>query len=735
MMPKMCKFQRVGFITIVLVLVAAALTFAQGIGEETVEEMSLIPSGYALVAENATLQLFIDAEKTQFIVVDRRQDKVWRTNPPGPHDRIPSALWRTHADSQLSFSYTDAKRRQIRETDPLTEGARVTYEPIPNGVRVVYTMPTRGFTITTDYILGRDYLEVRIPEDGFIEEKEFRVVHLELLPFFGAATDRDTGYMVFPDSSGAIAPFTPDHGRYAKQFEEYVYGPEEYPFSEYSPMTTLNRQVPMPVFGLAHEDGAFLGVITSGEYDAKVVASPSGYIVDYYRTNAKFIVRREYLAPLRRNANVQTVEERRIATDRSVRYYLLPDEQASYTGMALRYREHLIDTLNLQPGRVTNADGVAPVHIKIFNAVTEDRILFDNLIVLTTFQEARELVERLRNLGVKRMDVSFVGWTKNGYAGRYPRRLPIEGALGGDRGLRAFAEWATEQGIRVYLQDNYIDAYDDNGGFSTRRDIVRSPAKLPITGWTRGYSSDRFLLSPLAALNRYAARDIPRLAEMGVSGLNFERFGWNLISDRNDNYIAERADVAEAWGEILRMSREHMGGAVIQGGNVYMLPLVDQVTRAPMEETTHLFASRSIPFYQIAVHGIVPYYGWPGNLRSEPQRDYLRNVEFGAMPIFELTTRDSSLLKEAERYNILFSSEIGIWEDRVLEEYNDQAVSMGYLQDIAMVDHNLLDTGVFETVYEDGSRVIVNYRSESWENGEIAVGALDFLLIEGGIRN
>lgn len=222
---------------------------------------------------------------------------------------------------------------------------------------------------------------------------------------------------------------------------------------------------------------------------------------------------------------------------------------------------------------------------------------------------------------------------------------------------------------------------------------------------------------------------------MGVSGLNFERFGWNLISDRNDNYIAERADVAEAWGEILRMSREHMGGAVIQGGNVYMLPLVDQVTRAPMEETTHLFASRSIPFYQIAVHGIVPYYGWPGNLRSEPQRDYLRNVEFGAMPIFELTTRDSSLLKEAERYNILFSSEIGIWEDRVLEEYNDQAVSMGYLQDIAMVDHNLLDTGVFETVYEDGSRVIVNYRSESWENGEIAVGALDFLLIEGGIRN
>ena len=49
-----------------------------------------------------------------------------------------------------------------------------------------------------------------------------------------------------------------------------------------------------------------------------------------------------------------------------------------------------------------------------------------------------------------------------------------------------------------------------------------------------------------------------------------------------------------------------------------MLPLVDKVMRSPMEETTHLFASRSIPFYQIAVHGVVPYHGWPSNLRSEP---------------------------------------------------------------------------------------------------------------------
>jgi len=732
-MPVTRNYLRLIVITLLLVVAASGQSFAQGIGEESVEVTVDIPEGYALVAENATLQLFLDAAKTQFIVVDRRTNKIWRTNPPGPHDRIPSALWRTHADSQLTFSYTDAKRRQIRETDPLTEGARVTYEPIMNGVRVVYTMPTRGFTITTDYILGRDYLEVRIPDSGFKEEKDFYIVHLELLPFFGAATDDDEGYMVFPDSSGAIAPFTRDHGRYAKQFEEYVYGPEDYPFSEYTPMQTLNRQVPMPIFGLVHADGAFLGVITEGEYDAKIVAAPSGYIVDYYRTNAKFVVRREYLAPLRRGANVQTVESSRIRTDRAVRYYILDDTQASYAGMALRYREHLIDTLGLQPGRVTNEKGIAPIHIKIFHAVLEERILFDNLIVLTTFQQAREMVERLLELGVENFDVTLVGWTKNGYAGRYPRRLPVESAIGGERGLRDFVRFAEEHGIRVYLQDNYIDAYEVNGGFSTRRDVARTPAKLPITGSTRGFSRGRYLISPLIALESYAARDIPQIAKFGVAGLDFERFGWNLLSDRSDRARAERADVAAAWSEIVRMAREHMGGAIVQGGNIYMLPLVDKVTRTPMEETTHLFASRSIPFYQIAIHGIVPYYGWNSNLRSEPDREFLKSIEYGALPIFELTAEDSSLLKEAVRYNILFSSKFDIWVEKVLQEYNVQAVKMGYLQDIAIVDHRMLDEDVFETVYEDGSRVIVNYRSTPWEGEGVTVGALDYVLIEGGI--
>ena len=695
-----------------------------------------LPEGFQLVARNDILELYLNPETTSFIVLDQRNGKLWRTNPVEGQVNIASALWQTHARSQLFFGYTDEKRRQIRETDPITEGARVTYEPIPDGVRVVYTMQNRGFVITTDYTLGPDYLEVRLPDSGIEETKEFSIVYLDLLPFFGAATDNDEGYMVFPDSSGAIAPFGMRHGRYARQFEEYVYGPEDYPFVEYLPMQPVNRQVAMPIFGLKFNDGAFLGVITEGEFDAKVVAAPAGYIVDYYRTNAKFVLRREYLAPLRQNTTVPTVESQRIRVDRAVRYYILPESQASYAGMALKYREHLVEEMGLSPGRVAGDDGVAPLHLRIFMAVKEDRIIFDSLIVMTTFAEAREMIQELLDEGVKELDVTLVGWTAGGYGGRYPRRLPVERAIGGERGLREFVQWAAERGIRVYLEDNYIDAYADNGGFSRRTQVVRDPSRLPIRGWSPGYRSDRYLISPMVAYERFALRDIPQLARLGVTGLDLERFGWTLISDRNANYRAERDQVAQVWSSIVKLAKEHMESVIVQGGNVYLLPLVDKVMRSPMEETTHLFASRSVPFYQIAVHGVVPYYGWPSNLRSEPVRGYLKNIEYGALPVFELTKQSSSLLKDATRYNILFSSEFAVWKDTLINEYRLQSERMGYLQDIAIIDHNNLAEDVFETVYEDGSRVIVNYSDRvTWTDGELVVEPLSFIHIGGGIRD
>src|SRR5690606_37873257 len=105
----MMQRRRANWISTCLALVFVALLATLGAAAQEIEigggtlegGERLVPDGFLLVAENANLQLYIEPDVTQFIVYDRRNGKLWRTNPPGPHDRIPSALWRTHAQSQI----------------------------------------------------------------------------------------------------------------------------------------------------------------------------------------------------------------------------------------------------------------------------------------------------------------------------------------------------------------------------------------------------------------------------------------------------------------------------------------------------------------------------------------------------------------------------------------------------------------------------------------------------------
>jgi len=128
----------------------------------------------------------------------------------------------------------------------------------------------------------------------------------------------------------------------------------------------------------------------------------------------------------------------------------------------------------------------------------------------------------------------------------------------------------------------------------------------------------------------------------------------------------------------------------------------------------------------------VPYSTYPGNLRNDPRRDFLKMIEYGAIPTFELTYQDSSLLKET-RYSTLYTSEYRMWLPFVVEEYQIANVEMGYLKTQAIVDHRQLAENVFMTGYEDGSRVYVNYRDEPYVTDDgIEIGPLDFVLVRGG---
>lgn len=694
-----------------------------------------IPIGYSLVAENKNLELYLNADEAELIVRNKATKAIWRTNPDAEllQNLSVGGLWEKHMRSQVIIQYTDDKKRNKKTTNNVDQQAVVTYEPIQRGVRVTFHMEALGFQIPVEYRLGENYMEARIPEDGLVENGAFYLVTIELVPFFGAATDNDTGYMVIPDSSGALVNFRKDHPRYSRQFQEFAYGPDEVDSARATKLIDIflsefrrtRRQVTGPYFGIVKGDQAHLGLVTEGEFDVKINAAPSGYIVDFYRASAEFQVRKEFQAYLAKSRTVQTTETQRIKTNRAVRWYLLTGEDANYVGMANTYREYLKQKYNVV-GRLGMMGNEAPLHLRITNAVQKRGLILDELVTMTTFAQARTMIEDLQSKGVNNLDVTLVGWVQNGTGGVAPRHWPPENALGGAKALKEFADWAKSKGIDVYLEDNFIDAISENGGFSTRTDVVRTAAKIPVQ-----FEKGHFLVSPLAAYDKFAKPGIAKIAGLDVAGLDLTKFGSVLIYDRNEYYRAERADTANAWLNIAALAKKELGKVMIQGGNTFYLAVADKIYDAPIDESTHVFVDHAIPFYQIVVHGLVPLYGSPGNLRNDPRKEYLRMVEYGMLPVFELTHENSALLRETN-YATLFSSQYDTWVDTVVKEYKEVNVNMGNLQRLAITKHGQVLPNVFETGYADGTNVIVNYNEEDVVVDGVRVPGLDYKMVGGG---
>ena len=712
-------------IQIGLIVLLTSLLFMTG----AVSAKAQIPPGYSLVAENQYLELYIEQDLVHFVIHHKESGETWHTNPDiGLFDN-PGSLWAQHSQSQLVLEYTDLRRRSRSVTNNIRQDAMISLMTIEDGIRATFTMQGLGFQIPVDYVLGDNYLEVNIPHDEIKETGDHLLTWIQVVPFFDAAHNSEEGYMVIPDGSGAVTHFTDEHPRYNSGFEGYVYGRDGYTFHEHGDdlfFMTTRQEVGMPVFGMVNNGKAFLGVITQGEYDSQIIASPSGYIIDFYRAGVQFTYRKGYRVSLSRATTVSTWESRPIETDRTVRFYLLTGDDADYIGMANVYRDYIQQHFNIA-GRLHMKDDVPPIHIRIFNAIIKPGLVLDELVVMTTFKESQEIVQALLDIGVDHMDVSLIGWNKDGLDGILPRRLPAESALGGDRGLKEFTSWANEQGIDIFLEANYLDAFQGNGGFNNRHDVIRGPSRIPVN------YRDHYLLSPVVAFERFARSDIPQMASRyGVNGLELTRFGRHLLVDRNYNYTLEREDTAFWWLQIARLSQEELGRVAIRGSSTWLLSVADKVLDIPTEPSTLLFVDYSIPFYQIVVSGLVPYTTYPSNLRNDPRREFLKMLEYGAVPSFEITYRDASLLRDT-MHSVLFSSLYTHWIEEILYEFEVANKKMGYLKAMAITEHQQLAPDVFITGYEDGSRVYVNYRDTDYVTDTgVEIGALDYVLIKGG---
>ncbi len=671
--------------------------------------------GYEVVGQSDALRLYFDRETSAIAVEERRSGRIWRSSPADLDENAAlNKVWRRRIASPILVSYVGPERRQVKVVDSLKAGVERTAVPVAGGVQVGYRFPREGFALSVIYTVVDDALHVLIPDEDVRKEGENGLVSVQVLAFLGAAHDGEAGYLFFPDGSGALVRYTTPHPPEVQEISRVLYGPDA--LSDEAE-TTFRQPVALPVFGAVVDEGAFLGVITQGDFDAKISVARSGKRVNYNHVGVEFLYRRQGLFSLSGGRPVQVYEPERIGGDRQVRYYFLSGEAANYVGMAARYREFLLRERGAQ--RVT----AAPLlHLELFMGVERKTWFFRDLIAMTSLGEAQAILADLAEAGVTRLDVTLRGWNRGGDMARYPRRLPVEARLGGVRALRALVEEAQGRGARVLLFDDYERILPTGRGALPQIDAVRATSGLPVSGPSGGY-----VLNAQVALRKFAARDVPRMAAWGVGGLDLNDWAALAIPDSNTRYPLSREGFAATWMQIAALVREQMGAVAMRGGNGYAVLYADLLSGVPLDSTHYDLVDETVPFYQIVTHGLAAYCGPAHNLLGDGQRMFLRQIEYGAVPYFILTRANSALLYRTPA-NWLSSSEYAFWRDEVIRQYRAMT-RLAHVSDQFIVGHARLAEGVYRTTFEDGTQVVVNYGPAEQTVDGVTVSGRDFVVL------
>lgn len=664
--------------------------------------------GYAIAVENNHYALYVDPVTTKIFVQDKGSGYRWNSNPTEEElagetvkgqllDNLQSPFILTHVRTQGA---DQTVREYMNSKSPNMETSLIRHE---NGLQIDYWFPDKQIGFTIQYELTEDGLKVKVPAAGIREEGEHVLFSLDVLPHFGAAKTGEDGYLFVPDGPGGLIRYDTTHANLSRGYIHQVYGKELTNAGNISMLGQNREDIAYPVFGLKRGEHAYVAIMSKGEGSANVVALAPGQRSSFYNVFSSQIYREEYLYRMSRLATPsKAIQKRILDLDREVEYRFLNGEHATYIGMANAYRDYLQESGFL--GEALQPVEHVPLYLKLMGGNYENAFGRVQYVAATTFDQATEIVGRLQQQGIPSLQTIFYGWQNEGDYNML-KRFPIEKSLGGEFGAKSFVDAMKESGVGVAFFEDFLWV-DSASSFSGKTDAIRGIDGTAYTeeGW--------YVAKPMHTAVS-AANTIDKLKDIGVQGIHYSGLGEILVQDYELSGIRTREYTKTIYNGLLDYTRKALGTASVERGNAYVLGSTDYIDGVPSSSSYDFMIDETVPFYPIVLHGFVPYTFGEGNLRDDVDAEFLKAIEYGALPAFFVTHDDSRKLKNTP-VGGLYSSRFDKWESRILEEYGSFD-SLSELYSLRIVHHERLSDQRYMTTYEDGTRVMVDYAAKSFK--------------------
>lgn len=594
-------------------------------------------------------------------------------------------------------------------------GAVFTYDIFPDektAAKQSYSKTDIGFSLTLTVTLEDGSMIADCTYKNITGNPDACIESIELLNYFGAYNDtQEDDYLLVPDGSGAIIRTS----IYDESFESLsfaVYGNDPSLCGDDEVSSAI-----IPAFGIKHGESAFVSLIQKGDAVATIHADKATNISGYNRVYPSFDI-----TPVKYEDETLYISKTASVSELSLCYRFLTGQNATYSGLASACREQLIRNSVLSTKTVQVGDYL-PFCLTLTGAVRRSFGPFSRLSTLTDFEQAQDMLVRMKNKGINNVFVRYTGIFSGGTDSEDITRSSMLRRLGGTDKLDELYQYISSQKMSLFLD---IDILSSATGFSGGGSVNIKKSGSTVTPESElaaaaGKSPAERSLAKVGKLAKTVSAVLTDTRYYSFSGFCFNDAGRLLYSDFSDGGLL-RADAAEAISSAVSpLSTGNSSMAV--NGNFYMLKNIDAIVDMPLTPSVAgSGAYISVPFVPLVLHGIVDYAGKAINTETNLQETLLRCVEYGACPHFEWNYEPLGSDGTDKFYYDNTINEAAEFYSKANDALND-------LRDARMTDHYEVTDGVFCTEYDTGAMIYVNYTDESYSTRGVVVDARSFVRV------
>lgn len=674
-----------------------------------------------LVAENDNFEFYLNEDEVLIGLRNKATQYTWWSSPINA-DADPYAKKAQIKEEKSLLGLTFAEPSKRRTTTVHSgAGGKAKFKDIKNGVQITIDFTKADIKIPVQYTLYNDYLEAKIVTSEIVEdnkENDKLTANIRMSATFGAAGEDETGYFVIPDGSGALIYF--NNGKTGfRTYSQKVYGEDITAVSNLRGPKT--EQIYLPVYGIVKDDNALMVIADKGDTNVTInsfVARQNN--TAYNGCYFEFELRGDDEYLMGGETNPLTVfEQGDIKTPEiAVRYYPLAQEEISYIQVADAYRDYLV----AEKG-VAKRDTVATAsfYLDVYGGAMKTKSVLGIPVKLktsmTSYSEAQEIVEKLVAQGVDDIVLAYNNWTNEGITQKIDNKAKPSSVLGGSGDWKKLLKYCEEQGIAVYpAVENKV--FKSGNGFNTFTDTairVSGSYSRQYTydlahGIPSGFFKPMSLFSPGSYAEAYE-KLAKNYSKAGLKGVSLGSATTALYGDYTKKKPFSRDAAAEILEEQFANLDNTVGSILADSANAYALPYVDHITNVPLTSSGFDLFDLDIPFYQLVVHGLIPYSTTAINGNADSNELFLRALAAGSSLHYDMIYEEATELKDTT-LDEYFYANYENWISTCAAQYKMSKDIIEEVSDQQIVNY-VVDGDEITTTYANGDVTVIDLGSGS----------------------